>query len=104
MEIIERKENTLLGRVEIFFALNHANAPTPSLSKMIEMVMKLEPRSKKNLIYIKDVNTRFGMARTNGLALIYESEEDANLEPDYIKSRHEIPEESSVEVSEGGDE
>ncbi len=47
MEIIERKENTLLGRVEITFTLNHANAPTPSLSKMIEMVMKLEPGSKK---------------------------------------------------------
>jgi len=104
LEIIERKENTLLGRVEITFTLNHLNAPTPSLSKMIEMVMKLEPGSKKDLIYIKNVNTRFGMARTNGLALIYESEEGANLEPDYIKSRHEIPEESSTDVSEGGDE
>ena len=104
MEIIERKENALLGRVEITFTLNHSNAPTPSLSKMIEMVMKLEPGSKKDLIYIKNVNTRFGMARTNGLALIYESEDYANLEPDYIKIRHEIPEESSGEESEGGDE
>ena len=104
MEIIERKENTLLGRVEITFTLNHSNAPTPSLSKMIEMVMKLEPGSKKDLIYIKNVNTRFGLARTNGLALIYESEDYANLEPDYIKIRHEIPEESSGEESEGGDE
>tara|TARA_B100001113_G_scaffold149718_1_gene122830 strand:+ start:4915 stop:5214 length:300 start_codon:yes stop_codon:yes gene_type:complete len=94
LEIIERKENTLLGRVEITFTLNHSSAPTPSLSKMIEMVMKLEPGSKKDLIYIKNVNTRFGMARTNGLALIYESEEYANLEPEYIKLRHEIPEES----------
>ena len=104
MEIIERKENTLLGRVEITFTLNHSNSPTPPLSKMIEMAMKLEPGSKKDLIYIKNVNTRFGMAMTNGLALIYESEEYANIEPDYIKLRHEIPEESSSEVSEGGDE
>jgi len=99
LEIIERKENTLLSRVEIAFSLNHANAPTPSLSEMIGMVMKLEPGSKKDLIYIKNVNTRFGMARTNGLALIYESEDDASLEPNYIKSRHKMPEESNEEES-----
>jgi small subunit ribosomal protein S24e len=104
LEIIERKENALLGRVEITFTLNHANAPTPSLSKMIDMVMKLEPGSKKDLIYIKNVNTRFGMPKTNGLALIYQSEDVADLEPDYIKSRHDIPEASGTEVSEGGDE
>tara|TARA_B100001142_G_scaffold83552_1_gene84651 strand:+ start:11960 stop:12259 length:300 start_codon:yes stop_codon:yes gene_type:complete len=99
LEIIKRKENHLLNRVEINFTLNHADAPTPSLSEMIDMVMKLEPGSKRELIFIKNVNTRFGMPRTTGLALIYDSENDASLEPDFIKSRHKI-----IEESDGGDE
>lgn len=85
--------------MEINFTLNHADAPTPSLSEMIDMVMKLEPGSKRELIFIKNVNTRFGMPRTTGLALIYDSENDASLEPDFIKSRHKI-----IEESDGGDE
>ena len=99
MEIVERKENPLLSRVEIQFTLNHKSSPPPSLVDMIGGIMKLEPGSKKELIFIKNVNTRFGMPQTTGLALIYASEEDANLEPDYIKSRHKMDDESK-----GGDE
>ncbi|MGY8691825.1 MAG: hypothetical protein ACKVHF_02560, partial [Candidatus Poseidoniales archaeon] len=65
MEIINRKENALLNRVEIEFTLNHDSEPTPSLSEMISLVLKLEPGSKKELVYIKNVNTRFGMPQTS---------------------------------------
>ena len=34
MEVTERKENPLLGRVEIRFVWNHANSATPSLVDM----------------------------------------------------------------------
>jgi|TARA_B110000967_G_scaffold29980_1_gene28200 ribosomal protein S24E len=95
LEIINRKENALLNRVEIEFTLNHDSEPTPSLSEMISLVLKLEPGSKKELVYIKNVNTRFGMPQTSGLALIYASEESTSTEPDYIKTRHKVPEEST---------
>lgn len=100
MEIIDRKDNSLLNRVEIKFTLNHDSEPTPSLTEMINMVLKLEPGSKRELIYIKNVNTRFGMPQTSGLALIYSSMEDASIEPEYIKSRHKV----SEEESKGGNE
>ena len=43
MQIIERKENPLLGRVELTFEWSHANLPTPTLSEMITAAAKAEP-------------------------------------------------------------
>jgi len=88
MEVTERKENPLLDRVEIRFVWNHANSPTPSLSDMRAAAAKAEPGAKKELVFVKDVNTRFGMPQTTGLALVYGSAESAELEPEYVKTRH----------------
>ena len=54
MQIIERKENPLLGRVELTFEWNHANLPTPTLSEMITAAAKAEPGSKKELVFVKN--------------------------------------------------
>ena len=88
MEIIERKENPLLDRVELTFQWDHPNEPTPSLSQMVEAAAKSEPGADKKLVYVKNVGTRFGMSRTSGMALIYGSDESASIEPDYISERH----------------
>ena len=89
MQIIDRKENPLLGRVELTFEWNHANLPTPTLSEMIAAAAKAEPGSKKELVFVKNVNTRYGMPLTTGIALIYDSEASASLEPKFIVARHE---------------
>lgn len=121
MEIISRKENPLLNRVELQFRWEHTSGATPSLSEMVAAAAKAEPGSKKELTFVKDVNTRFGRPQTTGLALIYADSESATLEPDYVHSRHEslhgskktekveVPSKESVEEtseddSEGGDE
>ena len=52
MEIIERKENPLLGRVELTFQWDHPNDPTPSLSAMVEAAAKSEPGADKKLSLI----------------------------------------------------
>jgi len=101
MEIIERKENPLLGRVELTFEWNHANLPTPTLSEMVTAAAKAEPGSKKELVFVKNVNTRYGMPLTTGIALIYDSEESASLEPKFIFDRHE---KTRAKKETGGDE
>ena len=103
MQVIDRKDNPLLNRVEIRFVWNHPNSPTPDLSQMIAAAAKAEPGAKEDLVFIKDVSTRFGMPRTTGLALIYSSEEASSIEPNFIVKRHNRVrgEESSAE---GGDE
>jgi len=88
MEIIERKENPVLDRVELTFQWNHSGEATPSLSQMVDAAAKAEPGANKKLVFVKNVNTRFGMSRTSGLALIYGAEESTSIEPDYVIERH----------------
>ena len=71
MEIIERKENPLLNRVEISFRWEHPKGATPKLSEMVAAAAKAEPGSKKELTFVKNVNTRFGRPQTTGIAVIY---------------------------------
>ena len=122
MEVTERKENPLLDRVEIRFVWNHANSPTPSLADMRSAAAKAAPGAKEELVFVKEVSTRFGMPQTTGIALVYGSAESAEFEHEYLKARHSpdkesqappepkpieeevTEEEDSEEESEGGDE
>ena len=88
MEIIERKENPLLNRVEISFRWEHSKGATPKLSEMVAAAAKAEPGSKKELVFVKNVNTRFGRPQTTGIAVIYGDAEAAALEPEYVHTRH----------------
>ena len=88
MEIIERKENPVLDRVELTFQWNHSGEATPSLSQMVDAAAKAEPGADKKLVFVKNVNTRFGMSRTSGMALIYGAAEAASIEPEYVIERH----------------
>ena len=88
MEIIERKENPVLDRVELTFQWNHSGEATPSLSQMVDAAAKAEPGADKKLVFVKNVNTRIGMSRTSGMALIYGAAEAASIEPDYVIERH----------------
>jgi len=101
MQVIERKDNPLLNRVEIRFVWDHPNSPTPDLSQMVAAAAKVEPGAKEELVFIKDVSTRFGMPRTTGLALIYSSAEASEIEPNFIVERHKRV---RGDDSEGGDE
>jgi ribosomal protein S24E len=88
MEVMERNENPLLDRVEIRFIWNHDNSPTPSLREMVAAAAKAEPGAKQELVFVKEVSTRYGRPQTTGLALIYGSPESAALEPEYVRVRH----------------
>lgn len=104
MQVIERKDNPLLNRVEIKFVWDHPNSPTPDLSQMVSAAAKSEPGAREELVFIKDVSTRFGMPRTSGLALIYSSKEASKIEPDFIVERHKRIRGDQSDDSEGGDE
>ena len=76
---------------------------------MVDAAAKAEPGADKKLVYVKNVNTRFGMSRTAGLALIYGAAESASIEPDYVIERHKSlnetePKEKKVEEAEPEEE
>ena len=87
MEIIDRKENPLLNRVEIEFRWNHEGKATPSRVEMLNGIASIEPGSNRDLIVIKDVNTRFGQSSTTGLGIVYADAESMKVEPDYMHAR-----------------
>ncbi len=70
MEIVERRENPLLDRVELDFQWDHPNEPTPSRVQMIEAAAKFEPGA------------------------VYGSEESASIEPRHILERHKSGDDS----------
>jgi len=87
MEVLERKENQLLQRVEIRFRWRHVGTATPSRAQMLAAVAAVEPGSSVENIIVKEVSTRFGQPLTTGLAFIYESADALANEPTYILSR-----------------
>ena len=88
MEIIDRKENPLLNRVEIEFRWNHEGSPTPSRVEMLNGIASIEPGANRDLIVIKNVKTRFGMGSTTGLGLVYADKESMKVEPSYMHERY----------------
>ena len=98
MEAKDRKENPLLNRVEIEFTWNHEGDATPSRSDMLNQIASLDKKFNKDLIVIKNVNTRFGVGITTGSAFVYGDEEALNVEPDYVHKRFsELREANAVE-------
>ena len=87
MEIIDRIENPLLSRVELTFKWNHYGIATPSREEMLNQLASIEPGANRDLIVIKDVVTRFGVASTTGIGLVYESQEAMSVEPEYVHNR-----------------
>mgnify|MGYP001424913337 CR=1 FL=1 len=89
MEIVSRKENKLLNRIEINFRWEHTGKATPSRQSVMDLVKTLEPGSNPDFIVVKECNTRFGHALTTGTALIYGDADSMRVEPEYIHKRHE---------------
>ena len=88
MEVIDRKENSILNRVEISWQWRHVGAPTPTRNEIVAAVVKLEPGATKDRVLVKSVNTRFGQPLTTGAAFVYANREDLEKEPKYILERH----------------
>jgi ribosomal protein S24E len=88
MEIIDRKENSILNRVELSWQWRHMGSATPTRAQIIDAVVKMEPGATKDRVIVKSVNTRFGQPLTTGNALVYADRADLEKEPKYILSRH----------------
>jgi ribosomal protein S24E len=105
MDIVSRKENKLLNRVEIDFRWQHEGQSTPSRKAVMDLVRTLEPGSNPDCIVVKECNTRFGQPLTTGKAFIYADVDSMTVEPEYIHKRHEqFRSASPAPAKEGGDE
>ena len=93
VNIIAKKQNILLKRKEVTFSVEHAqNGGTPSrveVSKQLASLLK----TKLELVYVKNLETKTGTMVAVGEANVYESIEQAKLvEPKHIIARNAPPE------------
>lgn len=74
IEIVDRKENALLERVEVRFRVLHENAATPKRDEVREKLAGLLS-TKKNNVVVDSMASSFGKQVTSGYARVYPSTE-----------------------------
>ena len=75
-EVLSRRENPLLERVEIEFRTRHPSEPTPTRDALREEIAKIA-KAKKDLVIIDRMDSDFGKPETTGYAKAYKSKEKA---------------------------
>lgn len=89
-EIVSRKENPLLKRIELQFKIVHHGEATPTRDTVREEIAKLAKAPKERVI-IDHMNSQFGKLETLGYAKVYESKEDAlEIERKYVLGRNKL--------------
>jgi ribosomal protein S24E len=78
--------NPLLKRREVSFTLN----PDKGVPDRIEVKEKIAAlhNAKFELTFVRKLSSRFGKTELVGIAMIYEDEESAKIEPTYVKIRN----------------
>ena len=111
LKIISKKQNPLMKRREVTFKIEHDKAGGTPTRVEIRKQLATQLKTKLELGYIKQVETKTGTMVAVGEANAYESIEQANLvEPKHIIARNvaapEKPEEPQApeEAKEKGEE
>ena len=93
VNIISKEQNPLLKRKEITFSVDHAqNGGTPTRVDVGNQLASLL-KTKLELVYVKNFETKRGTMVAVGEANVYESIEQAKLmEPKHIIARNALPE------------
>ncbi len=76
LEVLQRKENPLLKRVEIAFKAIHKAEPTPTRDALRAFLAK-ELKATKDIVVIDSQASTFGRYETLGYAKVYKSKDEA---------------------------
>ena len=103
VKILEKKENKLLNRLEVKFAVSHVKGPTPSRQDVREKLVSVL-KCKEDLLVIKKINTSFGKNVSIGKANVYKDKKSLEkIEPKYILKRN-FPEKKAEKTEESKEE
>lgn len=92
MEITEKKQNPLLARVEVRFAVHHQGEKTPTRDSIREKLAG-SLNAKKGNVVVDSMASAFGRSSTRGYARIYDTPEAlAKNEPHYLLKRNKLEE------------
>jgi len=100
LEVLQKKENLLLKRVEVRFKAIHKGEPTPTRDSLRAFLAK-ELKATNDVVVIGHQASSFGKYETLGYAKIYKSKEEAaSVERKHILIRNRLAE-AEVKEKEG---
>jgi ribosomal protein S24E len=76
LEIVTKKENPLLERLELEVLARHIGQPTPKRDEVREQVAT-EVKAKKEQVVVDHLDTTFGTGLTRGYVKVYKSKQAA---------------------------
>ena len=76
VKITQQKDNALMGRKDITFAVAHPGETTPSRTQVRQLVAAQVGTKTENVV-IDSMQTEYGLGRTAGTARAYKSPEEA---------------------------
>lgn len=92
IEIVEQKQNPLLGRREVRFRVQHMGEKTPTRDAIREK-LAAQLNSKKGNVVVDSMNSAFGRSTTQGYARVYDAQEGiAKNEPFHLLKRNKLEE------------
>ena len=92
LEVIKRKENPLLKRIEVRFKATHKAEPTPTRDALRAFLAK-ELNATKDIVVIDSQASTFGRYETVGYAKVYKSKDEAlAVERKHILVRNKLVE------------
>ena len=108
VEILNKKENMLLNRVEVEFSVSHPQGATPKRNEVRDAIAT-EMGAKKEAVVVDHLTSTFGKPVTYGYCKVYKSVEEARkIELEHIQKRNNIyvdkkAAEKKAEGAEGGE-
>ncbi len=101
LQVVTKKENPLLKRVEVTFRAVHKAEPTPTREAIRAELAKQLKASKDGVIVYRSVSS-FGRFETTGYAKVYKSKEEAlAVERSHILVRNKLKQAEVKEKKEG---
>lgn len=100
VEIVSKKENLLIGRLEVNFKISHPKELTPKRNDVRDEIAKLM-EVQKDRIVVDHMNSEFGKPETLGYAKVYKSKKDAiQTETKAVLKRNNLFEEKKAKAEE----
>ncbi|RLE51408.1 MAG: 30S ribosomal protein S24e [Candidatus Methanomethylicota archaeon] len=97
IEIVEKRRNPLIGRLELNVVIHHMGKGTPKRFDIRKAIAD-QFNTQIDCVYVRNLTTEYGIGRTIGRIHIYDSAERAKLiEPEYLILRNQPPEEKKEE-------
>jgi len=92
LEVVVKKENELLDRVEVTFKVVHPKEGTPQREAVREKIASILKAAKERVV-VDSMDSEFGKTETVGYAKIYKTKEAAmKFEREYVLVRNKLKE------------